>query len=125
MSETILVGQGSNLFSTPADRWRAELLSMSADIHSLLGFMSALHHRVRNFVVTELPRTAKPLRAEEISRRLELPIEQVLDTLDDLERNLFFLVRNSEGAVCWAFPVAVEQTAHQLEFNSGERLWAA
>jgi hypothetical protein len=45
--------------------------------------------------------------------------------LDELERNLFFLVRNAQGAVSWAYPVTVEPTPHQLRFHSGERLYAA
>ena len=87
--------------------------------------MSADHHLVRNFVVSELPRTQKPLQPEFISRRLGLPLPQVNTLLDELERNLFFLVRNSSGAVAWAYPVTVEKTPHELFFSTGERLYGA
>jgi len=45
--------------------------------------------------------------------------------LDDLERNLFFLVRDARGDVSWAFPVTAEKTPHKLTFNTGERPHAA
>jgi hypothetical protein len=60
-----------------------------------------------------------------ISQALQLPLEQVGAILDQLEKNLFFLVRNEQGAVVWAFPVTVEPTPHRLEFNTGEQLYAA
>jgi len=50
---------------------------------------------------------------------------KVIAILDDLERNLFFLVRDSRGNVSWAFPVTAEITHHQLTFNTGERPHAA
>jgi len=49
----------------------------------------------------------------------------VNEILDDLEGNLFFLVRNERGHVSWAFPVTAEQTRHRLRFSTGERIYAA
>jgi len=60
-----------------------------------------------------------------ISQALQLPLEQVGAILDELENNLFFLVRNEQGAVAWAFPVTVEPTPHRLVFSSGEQAYAA
>ena len=45
--------------------------------------------------------------------------------LAELERRLFFLVRNRVGEVSWAFPVTAEVTPHQLTFPSGERRYGA
>jgi hypothetical protein len=45
--------------------------------------------------------------------------------LEELERNLLFLVRGESGAVAWAFPVTVEPTPHRLNFSTGERLFGA
>jgi hypothetical protein len=87
--------------------------------------MSEEHHLVRYFVVRELPRTGKPMRPEFISQSLKLPVVRVNTILDELERNLFFLVQNSQGAVTWAFPVTVEKTPHELTFSTGERLHSA
>ena len=87
--------------------------------------MSEEHHRVRYFVVRELPHSGKAIAPEEISAALHLPRAQVEDILEELERKLFFLVRNERGAVAWAYPVTVELTPHHLSFSSGERLYAA
>jgi hypothetical protein len=49
----------------------------------------------------------------------------VKSILEELERKLFFLVRNEQGAVAWAYPVTVEITPHRLDFNTGERIYGA
>ena len=88
--------------------------------------MTGDHHLIRNFVVRELPRNqGKPLSAEDIANRLQLPLPRVNALLDDLEKHLFFLVRNEIGEVSWAFPVTTDRTPHHLSFNSGERTFAA
>lgn len=92
---------------------------------SRLAFMTKEHHRIRYFVVKELPRYGKPMPAEFISQEVQLPIAQVNTVLDDLEKNLFFLVRNDSGAVSWAFPVTTEMTPHRLSFSTGEQSYAA
>jgi hypothetical protein len=65
------------------------------------------------------------MQPEFISQSLKLPLVQVNTILDELERNLFFLVRNSQGAVTWAFPFTVEKTPHHLTFSTGEQLYSA
>jgi hypothetical protein len=87
--------------------------------------MSEAHHLVRNFVVRELPRKSQPIPPDFISQRLGLPLPRVNTLLDELEKNLFFLFRNSQGAVSWAYPVTVEKTPHELVFSTGERLYGA
>ena len=79
----------------------------------------------RNFVVRELPRTGKPIPPELISDELNLPLSKITEILDDLEKNLFFLVRNEQGEISWAFPVTADKTPHRLTFSTGERLNAA
>jgi hypothetical protein len=56
---------------------------------------------------------------------LGLSLDRTKTILDELERNLFFLVRNAAGAVSWAFPITVEPTPHRLEFDSGHEVFAA
>ena len=90
-----------------------------------LAFMTADHHRLRNFVVSELPRVAAPLSPELIAGCLDLPVERVVVLLDDLEKHLTFLFRNPQGAVEWAYPVTVARTPHKVTFSSGEKLYAA
>ncbi len=90
-----------------------------------LAFMTADHHRVRNFVVSELPKAETPLPPELISARLDLPVKGVVAILDDLEKHMTFLFRNPQGAVEWAYPVTVASTPHKVTFSSGEKLYAA
>jgi hypothetical protein len=125
MDEMILSGQGHQIVKIPRTRWEAHLTHIPQHGRERLGFMTADHQRVRNFVVTELARLGKPLEAETISYNLNLPIQRVIAILAELEKHLTFLVRNQAGAVVWAFPVTVEPTPHELSFKSGERLYGA
>jgi hypothetical protein len=45
--------------------------------------------------------------------------------IGELERALFFVVRNDRNAVSWAFPVTADETPHALAFSTGERCFAA
>lgn len=90
-----------------------------------LAFMTQHHHAVRNFVVRELPRHGAPLSPTEIARSLRLDARVVTDLLDDLEKHLFFVVRNGRGEVSWAFPVTPDQTLHRLRFSTGEQIFGA
>lgn len=125
MSETLLLSRHSQLIDLPRATWESHLAQAPAHSQTRLSFMTPAHHRVRYFVVKELPRLGKPLPPEYLAQRLHLPLPQVIDLLADLEQHLFFLVRNEEGAVIWAYPVTVVPTAHRLTFSTGEQLYAA
>ena len=125
MSETVLLGQGRQIVELPRKTWEGHLSQAPQHSETRLGFMSEEHHLVRYFVVRELPSIGKPMQTEFISQSLKLPVVRVNTILDELEKNLFFLVRNSQGAVIWAYPVTVEKTPHELSFSTGERLYGA
>ena len=126
METTVLLGRGDKILKAPESEWRKELAQAPQFFASRLAFMTRDHHRVRNFVVSELPRNhGEPLRQENIARALGLPADALADILADLERNLFFLVRDDTGAVVWAFPVTAARTAHKVRFESGESIFAA
>jgi hypothetical protein len=116
----MLLGVGRRIVPIPRAMWQRHL-SGGAD----LGFMSGDHHRVRNFVVTELARVGKPLSPESIAQALSLPGGRVTEMLVDLERRMTFLFRNEEGAVAWAYPVTVERTPHHVTLSTGEQVYAA
>ena len=91
-----------------------------------LTFMTPRHHAVRNLVVRELPRNhGRPLSPAQIASALALNVELVISILDDLERRLFFLVRDGRGNVSWAFPVTSDPTPHRLRFGTGESIFGA
>jgi hypothetical protein len=125
MNETVLIGRGAEITRMPRRDWERDLSTAPDGISRRLAFMSHDHHRVRNFVVGELPRLGRPISLDEISRMLELPPTRTSRLVEDLERNLFFLVRANGEEVSWAFPVTAERTGHHLVFSTGERLDAA
>ena len=126
MDETVLMGRGTALHRVAARTWRQHLPAAGHSPAAHLAFMTGDHHRVRDFVVRELPRHGgRPLDVGAIGRALRLAPETVNLILEALERRRFFLVRDAGGRVTWAFPVTVEPTAHRLTFNTGERIFAA
>jgi hypothetical protein len=125
MNETILLGRGRRMLEIPREMWEQHLAEAPQHSQARLGFMSEAHHRVRYFVVGELPRQGGAIGPEAIARALQLPRGRVETLLDELERKLFFLVRNAQGAVAWAYPVTVEPTPHRLSFSTGEQVYAA
>ena len=126
MKDVILIGRRETMLEVPADKWRKHLAQARHHTAAALSFMTSNHHLVRNFVVSELPRNhGQPLKVEDIARRLHLPVSVVTAILEDLQKNLFFLVRNIIGEISWAFPVTCDTTPHRLSFSSGERVFAA
>jgi hypothetical protein len=125
MEEFILIGRDQEILKIPQATWKQHLAHIPEHSQTRLGFMTSAHHQIRYFVVKELVNLQKPIEPASISEELNMPLELVEQILEELESNLFFLVRNDQGAVSWAFPVTVESTPHKIVFNSGERLYAA
>jgi hypothetical protein len=125
MEENILLGRNGQILEFPQADWKQHLAQIPEHSQDRLSFMTENHHQVRYFVVKELVNKGQPIRPEWISAMLDLPVEQVKVILDELESKLFFLVRNEQGAVAWAYPVTVEPTPHRLNFSTGEQLFAA
>ena len=125
MENKVLLGQGQEVVEIPQTTWEHHLAQIPQHSQSRLSFMSNAHHQIRYFVVKEMVYTQKPIQPELISEKLDMPLEAVKSILEELEKKLFFLVRNEHGAVAWAFPVTVENTPHKIRFSSGESLYAA
>ncbi|GAB4531388.1 MAG: hypothetical protein Kow0063_10590 [Anaerolineae bacterium] len=125
MTQTILLGRGRQILEVPHTQWEKHLAEAPQHMQARLAFMSEAHHAVRYFAVRELARRGEALPPQVIARELELPLDRTRAILDDLERHLFFLVRDERGDVVWAYPVTVARTPHPLTFSSGERLYAA
>ena len=125
MTETVLMGQERHLTQMSRKTWEQQVAKAPQDSEKLLAFMSEDHHRVRYFVVREIPQYGKPLPPEKISEDLSLSLSRTHEILNDLEQNLFFLVRNAQGDVSWAFPVTADPTPHELIADTGERITAA
>jgi len=125
MEEKVLLGRNQQIIELPQAVWKQHLTQIPQHSQARLSFMTDKHHQVRYFVVRELVNTGKPISPEMISEMLNLPLGQVKVILEELERKLFFLVRDAQGAVAWAYPMTVEPTPHRLNFSSGEQLFGA
>jgi hypothetical protein len=125
MEEKILLGRDQLILEIPQATWKQHLTQVPQHSQARLSFMTDAHHQVRYFVVREMVIRQKSVEPEFISEILEMPLEQVKLILEELERKLFFLVRDEQDAVAWAYPVTVETTPHRLNFSTGERLFGA
>lgn len=125
MKEQVLSVTENQFSEIPRESWAQHVQQRASELPKLLDFMTEDHHLIRYFVVRELPRLAKPIPPEHIAEKCGLPFSETTAILDDLEKNLFFLVRNDKGEVLWAYPVSADKTPHQLTFSSGEKINAA
>jgi len=125
MENTVLLGRGEAMLKIPQSMWEGHLKDAPAHFAQRLSFMTPDHHKVRYYVVAEIALGGMPLQPEVISDALKIPIDKIRQILDELERNLFFLYRNEEGAVQWAYPVTAQKTPHRIILDSGERLYGA
>lgn len=125
MSQAILLGRDRQISEIPRASWEEHLAQAPQHGQTRLSFMSEEHHQIRYFVVKELLNRGKPIEPEVISQSLQVPLVRVKAILNELERKLFFLVRNEQDAVSWAYPVTAEPTPHHLTFSTGERLYGA
>ena len=126
MDEKILMVEGSNISEISRKKWAHEIQEhVTRQIKSALNFMSEDHHKVRNFVVEELPRLGKKLPPEIIAENVGLAVDDVNRILEELEKHLTFLFRNEQGDVVWAYPVTVDITPHRAIFSTGEKINAA
>lgn len=125
-TNTILVGARENINRVSDTGFKAALAKIPDQFSARLAFMTPEHHLVRNFVVRELPReNGRPIGVEWLAAKLGLPLPKVRAIVEELERHLFFLVRNEAGEISWAFPVTTEPTPHRLTFSTGERAYGA
>ena len=125
MNNSILLGLHRFMLRIPRSVWQQEIACSEHAVKASIEFMTDEHHRVRDFVVRELPRIAEPVSPEVIGQSLNLEPDVLVPILDELEQKLTFLFRNQLGSVTWAYPVTVEKTPHSITFSSGEQIYAA
>jgi hypothetical protein len=125
MKNSLLMGLWRLTVSLPPQLWQKEVARQAKDARESLGFMSAEHHLVRDFVVREMPRIGEPISPALIAQELALPLDQVNTILDELEKNMTFLYRGDGESVTWAYPVTVDRTPHHVTFSTGEQVYAA
>lgn len=122
---SVLMGRGKSFTEKPEAEWRAEIERAVSGPSPRLEFMSPEHHRVRDAVVVEVTRRGEALSYDDIAQATGLPRSEVEPIVVELERALFFLVRNEHERVEWAYPVTAAPTPHRMRLTSGEVLYAA
>jgi hypothetical protein len=91
-----------------------------------LAFMTPAHHLVRNAAVRGLPGNGgRPLSMAQVATAAGVPEAATRAIAAELERNLFFVVRDGEDHISWAFPVTVDPTPHHVTLGSGESIFGA
>jgi hypothetical protein len=124
MKDRILMGMGRYMLPIPRIVWHRQIKAAAQRGPARLAFMSEDHHRVRDFAVTELPRTGAPLPPEAFADALDLDMDRVGAILDELEKHLTFVFRTDPRAVTWAYPVTVDETPHHASFSTGEEAYS-
>ena len=125
MNKSLLAGFWRCLLPVPPQLWQGQISKNAIKLDAGLDFMTPEHHLVRNYVVREIPTECKPLPPDTIARDLDLPVDQTVAILDELEKNMTFLFRNESGEVTWAYPVTADKTPHRITLSSGEGAYAA
>src|ERR1700682_1212041 len=114
MEESVLTAHGREFYRRPVAEWQAAVRRATHKMRDRLAFMTVEHHAVRNFVVAGLPGFRRALSLAQVAEHVNLPSTRVQTIIEELERNLFFLVRNAVREVAWAFPLTADQTPHEL-----------
>lgn len=125
MDNSILKGLWKYMAPVPSFMWRRMVAQRAKKARTKLDFMTEDHHRVRNYVVEELPRAGVPMSPETIAGAVGISEARVVEILEELEKGMVFLFRNERGQVTWAYPVTVDRTPHRLHYSTGEQGFAA
>ena len=124
MFERVLLGVGRRMIPVPEFIFRP---MVKRDTKRLAGRpeLEPDQRRVQHFAVREIPRRREAIAPEVFAAELDLPLEEVLQILDELERRMTFLCRRGGEKVSWAYPVTSDETPHQVRIDGGAAFSAA
>jgi hypothetical protein len=125
MENTLLVRLGRVGLRVPGVLWQRIIAAEAQRSGRGIGWMTPGHHRVRDFAVTEVVRTGRPLSPAQLARGTGLGLDQVRVLVGELERGKTFLYRSDGVNVDWAYPATAAVTPHRVRLTSGETLYAA
>lgn len=125
MSDSLRVGVGPVLLPIPAWIWPRIVRRAARKLAAVAARVPDRQKRERDFAVSEIVRTGRPVEPEAMAAALDLPVGVVRTDLEELERRMIFLHRNPEGAVEWAFPVSAARTPHRVRWKDGAEVQAA
>ena len=124
MFDSIFLGVGKRLLPVPEFIFRPMVKRDTKKIASR-PTLEPDQRRVQHFAVREIPRRREAIAAEVFAAELDLPLEEVLQILDELERRMTFLYRRDGEKVNWAYPVTSDETPHQVRIDGGAAFSAA
>ena len=113
------------MIRVPGFLWKRMVRTEGRRSRRRLGLFGPAHHQVRDFVVSEIGRTGRPVSPQQIAEGTGLPIEHVTRLVEELERNMTFLFRSNGRDVDWAYPVTADRTPHRVRLDSGARFFGA
>lgn len=125
MEDALVVRLGRAGLRVPRALWRRIVAAEARRSADGIGWMTPEHHRLRDFVVTEIVRTGKALSPAQVAAGTGLDGDRVAVLTGELERGKTFLYRSDGINVDWAYPAAAAVTPHRVRFTSGETLYAA
>ena len=125
MENALVVRLGRAGLRVPRALWQRIVAAEARRSAAGAGWMTAEHHRVRDFAVTEIVRTGKPLSPARVAAGTGLGGERAAALTGELERGKIYLFRGDGVNVDWAYPAAAAVTPHRVRLTSGETLYAA
>jgi hypothetical protein len=99
MNKSLLLGLWRILLRIPRPIWQQEVAHSARAAEKSLAFMTADHHKIRDFVVRELPGFAKPISPETIAQNLNIELNYVITILMSWKRTLPFF--SGMGTAMW------------------------
>jgi hypothetical protein len=121
----VRIGRGPAMELVPESDWWSALQGHLPAARRRFDALPPLERAVRRAAVILLARTGRPVPPRAIAAEVGAPLAEVVGALAELERRLFFLVRDGACEVSWAFPLSAVATPHPLTFPSGERRYGA
>jgi hypothetical protein len=124
MFERILLGVGARMVPVPEVLFKP-MVQRDAKKLARREVLEPDERRVQHFAVREIPHRREAISPEVFARDLGLPLDDVHQILDELERRMTFLCRRGGEDVNWAYPVTADETPHQVRIDGGAAFSAA
>ena len=106
-------------------KWALDPFQSEADLFQRIASLSDEERRVHHFIVKKMAVVKAPITAELIAGELGMPIHQVLEIINKLEKLKTFIYRSDGKGINWAYPLSLENTGFRMTAYSGEQFFAA
>ena len=104
---------------------KKDIRKMAGAICRKTADVSEEERTVHRFVVMTMTETNEPVTSEYIAEKLVMPLDQVKDIVERLEKMKVFFYRYNSQGINWAYPVTSENVIYRMAFSTGEQCNAA